>query len=266
MAPKKSLGQNFLHDPHALGKIVAAAELTSDEAVLEIGAGTGALTVPLAQTNAPITAVEIDERLIPILAQQLADFPNVRIVHTDILDHDPARLVGEMPYVVVANLPYYITSLILRGLLERASRKPRRLVLTIQQEVAERITAKPGDMSLLAVSVQFYGVPKIVGRISAGAFFPRPEVDSAILRVDLHPTPAIAIDEAAFFTVVRAGFAQKRKQLKNALGSGLGISHPEAAAILTAAGIDPARRAETLTLPEWGAVTTVATQTLPALS
>jgi 16S rRNA (adenine1518-N6/adenine1519-N6)-dimethyltransferase len=255
--PKKSLGQNFLHDPNALEKIVEIADLMPGQTVLEVGAGTGALTISLAQSRANVVAVEIDERLLPILQQQLADFENVKIVHSDILETDIESLVDGEAYVVVANLPYYITSAILRRLLE-AQHKPQRLVLTVQHEVAERLVAKPGDMSLLTVSVQFYGKPSIATRFNPAVFWPRPDVDSAVVRIDVYDTPPVDVpSEALFFKVVRAGFGQKRKQLKNSLGSGLGLSHAQAAAILEEAGVEPSRRAETLTLEEWAAVTRV---------
>jgi 16S rRNA (adenine1518-N6/adenine1519-N6)-dimethyltransferase len=255
--PKKSLGQNFLHDPNAQEKIIETAELMSEDTVLEIGPGTGALTVCLAQSAARVIAVEIDERLIPVLEQQLRDFSNVELIHADILETDVQGLVGNGAYVVVANLPYYITSAILRHLLE-VDQKPQRLVLTVQQEVAERMIAKPDDMSLLAASVQFYGKPKIVTRLNPAAFWPRPDVASAVVRIDVYDKPTIDVpSQELFFNVVRAGFGQKRKQLKNSLGAGLNISHPEAAALLQEAGIDPTRRAETMALEEWAAITRV---------
>lgn len=257
IAPKKSLGQNFLHDPNALQKIVSTAELQPGETILEIGAGTGALSVHLAQTGSPLVAVEIDDRLLPILERQLRDFSQIRIVHGDILDLNLHDLVGDAPYVVVANLPYYITSAILRHLLE-ASHKPRALILTIQQEVAERLAAKPGDMSLLAVSVQFYGKPQLITKLNPAAFWPRPDVSSAVVRIDVYDRPVVDVpSEELFFRVVRAGFGQKRKQLKNSVSTGLGLSHPEAAELIVEAGIDPSRRAETLTLEEWAAITNV---------
>ena len=257
VVPKKSLGQNFLHDPNALEKIVETADLMPGDTVLEVGAGTGALTVFLAQSRANVVAVEIDERLLPILRQQLADFPNVQIVHADILETRLEDLVDERDYVVVANLPYYITSAILRHLLE-ARHKPRRLVLTVQQEVAERLVAQPGDLSLLAVSVQFYGKPTIVTRFNPAVFWPRPDVSSAVVRIDVYDQPPVDVPgEDLFFRVVRSGFGQKRKQLKNSLGAGMGFSHAAAAKILEDAGVDPSRRAETLALEEWAGITRV---------
>ncbi|MEP7287209.1 MAG: 16S rRNA (adenine(1518)-N(6)/adenine(1519)-N(6))-dimethyltransferase RsmA [Chloroflexota bacterium] len=255
--PKKSLGQNFLHDPSALEKIVSTAQLLPEDTVLEIGPGTGALTVYLAQSAARVIAVEIDNRLIPVLEHQLRDFPNVELVQADILDTNVEQLVGDQDYVVVGNLPYYITSAILRHILE-VEHKPKRLVITVQQEVAERLVAGPGDMSLLAVSVLFYGCPRIVTRLNPAAFWPRPDVASAVVEITLYDRPPVDVaDEALFFKVVRAGFSQKRKQLKNALGSGLGLSHPQAGALLETANVDPTRRAETLSLDEWSAITKV---------
>jgi 16S rRNA (adenine1518-N6/adenine1519-N6)-dimethyltransferase len=252
--PRKALGQNFLHDPNALEKIIATAELMPEDTALEIGPGTGMLTERLAHNARHVIAVEVDERMRPILEAQLSSFNNVYLVFEDFLKVDVLKLVGPKDFVVVANVPYYITSAILRHLLE-AHRRPRRLVMTIQQELAERITAHPPDMSLLAVSVQFYGAPQIVTRLKPGAFWPRPEVDSAVIRIDTYDKPAVDVpDVKTFFRVVRAGFGQKRKQLKNSLGSGLGIKNAAAGQLLEQAGLDPTRRAETLSLEEWAAL------------
>lgn len=246
--PKKSLGQNFLQDPSALDKIVAIADLSPHDTVLEIGPGTGALTERLAQVSHRVIAVELDQRLAPILSASLGHLPNVELVYGDILETNVPALVGEGDYIVVANVPYYITSAILRSLLE-SRKRPRRIVLTVQLEVAERLVAKPGDMSLLAVSAQFYAKTQIAARLNAAVFWPRPEVDSAVVRLDVYEKPPYEIpDEKTFFRVVRSGFSQKRKQLKNTLGEG-------GQAALEQAGIDPKRRAETLTLDEWAALT-----------
>jgi 16S rRNA (adenine1518-N6/adenine1519-N6)-dimethyltransferase len=254
LRPSKGLGQNFLTDRSALVRIVAAADLTPADTVLEVGPGLGQMTRLLAEQAGRVVAVELDRDLIPVLQQEMAACPNVQIVEGDILEVDPAALVGGGPYKVVANLPYYITSAALRHLLE-ACPPPTVLVVTVQQEVAERITAAPGDMSLLAVSVQFYGRPRRIARIPAGAFFPVPKVDSAIVRVDVYPErPFPVADTERFFAIVRAGFGQKRKQLKNSLAAGLHLTMPEVEAILQQAGIDPRRRAETLSLEEWAAV------------
>jgi 16S rRNA (adenine1518-N6/adenine1519-N6)-dimethyltransferase len=255
LGPKKSLGQNFLHDARALEKIIAAADIAPTDTVFEIGPGTGALTVYLAQCAARVIALEIDNRLFPVLEKQLHDFKNVELIHADILETNVEELVGDQDYIVAANLPYDITSLILRQLLE-AQHKPKRLVLTVQQEVAERLVAPPGDLSLLAISVLFYGQPHLVTKLSPSSFWPQPDVSSAVVRIDVYDEPVVDVpDSKTFFRVVKAGFGQKRKQLKNSLGAGLSMSNPQAAALLDGVGIDPARRAETLTLEEWAAVT-----------
>lgn len=256
--PRKSLGQNFLVDQRALERIVEAAELGSEDIVLEIGPGLGTLTRLLAAEAGQVVAVELDQRLTEVLKQSLAGLPNVEVIHGDILELNPADLLeqqgGNFQYKVVANLPYYITSAILRHLLT-AEVRPRLMVVTVQLEVAQRITAKPGDMSLLAVSVQFYGRPRIVTRVKASAFYPSPQVDSAVVRIDLHDHPIVEVDDAdSFFEVVRAGFAQRRKQLRNALAAELNLPASEVAQALSRAGVNPERRAQTLSIEEWGRV------------
>lgn len=251
LSPRKSLGQNFLIDPAALRRVVNAAEIPPDATVLEIGAGLGSLTRYLARAARRVVAVELDQHLLPVLHEVLAGEENVRIVPGDMLELNPDELVQQDGYLVVANIPYYITSALIRHLLE-APQVPSRLVLTVQQEVAERITAAPNDMSLLALSVQVYGHPEIAARIPAGAFYPPPKVDSAVLRVDLYPEPAVPRQRLdVFFRLIKAGFSQKRKTLRNTLASGLHLEPNEAAARLQAAGIDPQRRAETVSLAEW---------------
>lgn len=255
LEPRKSLGQNFLHDPGVLEKIVTSADLTPETTVLEIGAGTGALTDVLARHAGHVIALELDDRMEPILQDRLGGYDNVQLVFADVLHTEIDTLMGDQAYMVVANVPYYITSAILRHLLEAANR-PQRLVMTVQLEVAERIVAKPGDMSLLAVSVQYYTRPKIIMRLNPAVFYPRPDVTSAVIRLDTHAAPPVEVpDEASFFAVVRAGFGQKRKQLKNTLAAGLRLSNDQAVGLLEQAGIDPRRRAETLSLDEWAAVT-----------
>ena len=254
IAPRKSLGQNFLHDPGALEKIAASAELTPDDTVLEIGPGTGALTEYLAEVAKRVICIEIDQRMKPILDHQLAPYPNVWVIYQDILTVDVPALVQPDEYVVVANLPYYITTPIIAQLLDSAH-KPRRMVLMVQAEVAERMVAQPDDMNQLAVGVQFYGKAQIINRLKPAAFWPRPNVDSAVVRIDVYDAPQVHVpDEKTFFRVVRAGFGQKRKQLKNSLGAGLGMKAQEAALLLEQAQIDPRRRAETITLAEWAAL------------
>ncbi len=252
--PSKGLGQNYLTDDHALQKIVRAADLKPADAVLEIGPGLGSLTRHLALAARSVTAVELDARLFPALTEALSTFQNVRLVQGDILKFDPAALMDAPEYLVVANIPYYITSAVIRHLLE-SSPRPRRVVLTIQQEVAERICALPGDMSLLALSVQVYGRPQIKERIPAGAFYPPPKVDSAVLTVDVYSEPVIpAALLNTFFALAKAGFSQKRKTLRNSISAGMRMPPAEAEKLLAAAGIDPQRRAETLSLDEWGKI------------
>jgi len=251
LRPHKGLGQSFLQDPLALEKIVSAAEIQPTDTVLEIGPGLGSLTRYLAVSAREVIAVELDPNLLPPLKAVLSPYQNVRFVHGDILELSLKYLIAEKNYLVVANIPYYITSAVIRHLLEGEA-KPRRIVLTIQKEVAQRICALPGDMSLLALSVQVYGKPRVVARIPAGAFFPAPKVDSAVLSVDIYPTPLIKPELLdTFFQLIKAGFSQKRKTLRNSLSSGLHISPAETANLLTRANIDPQRRAETLSIEEW---------------
>ena len=264
--PKRSLGQHFLRDKTYLERMLQAAELSTGDCVLEIGPGTGVLTAALAATGADVTAVELDDLLAEKLAEEYADEPNVTIVHGDILEIDLVTLVGadtsndrgrvhargyKSGYKVVANLPYYITSAILRRLLE-AKPPPASATIMVQKEVAERICAEPGDMSLLAVSVQYYAAPHFVTVVPAGAFYPRPKVDSAIVRLDVHARPIIdGVSNDRYFAVVRAGFSQRRKQVANSLSAGLAMPKQQVRDALEGADIDPRRRAETFSLQEW---------------
>ena len=280
LRPRKGLGQNFLVDPSHLDRIVNAAGLTAADLVLEIGPGPGTLTTRLAAAAGHVVAVELDPNMVNLLRTEYSHLQNLTIVEADILQTDLNALLTNLPaapkdqptsfqpqptnwqpteppthpptYKVVANLPYYITSAVLRRLLESPAR-PERVVVTVQREVAQRIVAGPGQMSLLAVSVQVYGQPQLVHRIPAGAFYPPPQVDSAVVRIDTFSEPRLSgPDVDHFFRVVKAGFGQKRKQLKNALAAGLHQSTAELVTALEQAGIDPARRAETLSLEEWG--------------
>ncbi|MBM4462632.1 MAG: ribosomal RNA small subunit methyltransferase A [Chloroflexi bacterium] len=255
---KKSLGQHFLIDRRVLHRIVSAAEVTSEDTVVEVGPGLGILTRELAKRVRKVIAVEADSGLASAVREMLSQMANVSIVESDILQTDPTLLLATAGpegtshgYKVVANIPYYITSPILRHFLE-ASVKPSVMVVMVQKEVGEAIAAEPGKMSILAVSVQFYGRPVIVGRVPSRSFYPPPKVDSVILRIRLHKEPPIKVSQTdMFFTVVRAGFSAPRKQLRNSLAQGLGVSPQEAAGILGRAMIDPKRRAETLGLDEW---------------
>lgn len=249
--PDKSLGQTFLVDPVALKGVIEAAELSQEISVLEVGSGLGSLTRYLGTYSAKVVSVELDSRLIPVLENVVASFSNVSVVQGDILKLDIAKLMGSPGYFVVANIPYYITSKLLRHLLETEVR-PQRMVLTVQHEVASRICAKPGKMSLLALAVQVYGHPRICARIPAGSFYPVPKVDSAVIRIDLYsqsfiPFPLLE----TFFHFAKAGFSQKRKTLRNSLAAGLGWQPSKVEDLLRTANIEPSRRAETLNLDEW---------------
>ncbi|MFA5611877.1 MAG: 16S rRNA (adenine(1518)-N(6)/adenine(1519)-N(6))-dimethyltransferase RsmA [Anaerolineaceae bacterium] len=253
--PKKSLGQNFLIEPAGLNKVVVAAELTQDDEVLEIGAGLGSLTYLLAQTSRQVVAVEIDKAMLPPLRQALAEFENVRVIGGDILELKPDELMQGQDYVVVANIPYYISSAIIRHLMA-ASKRPKRVVLTVQKEVAERVLARDGKMSLLSLSVQLFGQVSMAGVIPAGSFLPTPEVDSAVLKVELYSQPLVPLDQQeAFFKLAHAGFGQKRKTLRNSLSAGLALTASQVETLLHEGGIDPKRRAETLSILEWKRLT-----------
>ena len=249
--PSKSLGQNFLTDQESLQRIVQIAQINQRDIVLEIGPGLGNLTYLLAACAKEVAAVEIDPNLIPILESVFADSGNVHIIHGDILNIRISEIIQEPGYVVAANIPYYITSALFRHLLE-AENRPARMILTVQHEVAERICARPGEMSLLALSVQVYGSPEIKAKIPASAFYPQPEVDSAIVRVDLFDTLPIESGQLdLFFRLAKAGYSQKRKTMRNSISAGMAWSKENTSAYLTQAGIDPQRRAQTLSLTEW---------------
>ena len=251
LRPDKSLGQNFLTDPAILEKILQIAGVSEDDEVLEIGAGLGHLTAVLAKAARSVTAVEIDPRFIPVLEELQGSFPNIRLVQGDILQLDPAELIEKDGYLVVANIPYYITSRIIRNLLE-SGRVPREIILTIQYEVARRICDQSGKLSLLALSVHMYGHPSLEARIPAGAFLPVPKVDSAVIKIDLHPQPLLPEPlRTEFFEVVKAGFTHNRKTLRNSLSKGLRWPADKAEKLLQSAGIDPGRRAETILMVEW---------------
>ena len=251
--PKKSLGQNFLVDRRVVGKIIRATDLKPDDVVIEVGPGRGILTRALADAAGRVMAVELDDSLSESLAQALADRTNVTVVHGDARELDIAAVVGPgTPYKVVANLPYYAASAIVRRFLE-ADHKPSLMVVTVQREVAQNMTAPPGKMGLLSVAVQVYGKARIAGSVPPKAFRPAPKVTSAIVRIDLYDAPAVPFASAAhFFTLVRAGFSSRRKQIHNSLKHELPISSEQVLSMLAVAGIDPVRRAETLNMTEWG--------------
>jgi 16S rRNA (adenine1518-N6/adenine1519-N6)-dimethyltransferase len=249
--PKKSLGQNFLADHNALLKILRAAEIGPNDDVLEIGAGLGNLTRFLAHHGASVTAVEIDAHLFPVLQYVTQAFDNVQLVKGDILEIPPAALFSNGGYKVVANIPYYITSAILRHLLE-AEIQPSKIVLTIQREVAERILNRDEKMSLLSLSVQIYGEAHIAAHIPAACFYPEPQVDSSVLAIDIYDDPKLSRESIpTLFQIAHAAFRQKRKMLRNSLKPVFNGNQDALSAALSAAGIDVRRRPETLSLEEW---------------
>jgi len=258
LAPRKGLGQHYLTDPNILAGIVTAAALPPDAVVIEVGPGPGTLTAELAQKAGRLVAVELDTRLAPMLAQLYADAPHVHILQGDALTLTPDQILsstgGMAPYFVIGNLPYYITSALLRHFLE-ADPPPERMVVTIQQDVAHRIIAKPPQMSILAVAVQAYTQPKIVRQLPPGAFTPPPKVHSAVLRLDRLPSPLVSPNQRRhFFSIVRAGFGQKRKTLRNSLSSGLNLSPLQVEDTLVAVGLSPKQRAQELDLQQWLAI------------
>lgn len=243
-------------------RIVAAAGVTCGDLVLEIGPGTGALTVHLAAQAGRVVAIELDQTLIPTLKRALGAASNVTIVQADALAVDFVALAQAAteafgrPFdavCVVANLPYYITSAAIRRILE-SGLPMASIVLTVQREVAERIVARPPDMSLLAVSVQFYGRPELLFRVPPDRFYPQPDVDSAVIRITPHVQP-YAVDRDRFFRLVKAGFSQPRKQLRNTLSAGLGMRKAQVEHVLLTNGVEPRRRAESLGIDEWISLT-----------
>jgi len=250
---KKGLGQNFLIDGGVLKKIVAAAELSPADTVIEVGPGLGVLTETLVEQAGKVIAIELDNHLAEILKTRFTDSSKITIISDDVLNVNPADILGKQTdYKVVANLPYYITSAVIRHFLE-SSVKPSVMILMVQKEVAKQITAQPGEMSLLSVSVQLYGKPTVVSQVSSQCFYPAPKVDSAILRIAVYPQPKLqTADVTGFFDIVRAGFSANRKQLPNSLSNGLKVPKSDIIPLLEKAGIDLQRRAETLTIDEWG--------------
>jgi 16S rRNA (adenine1518-N6/adenine1519-N6)-dimethyltransferase len=257
--PKKRLGQHFLIDEAVLERILSAAELSPGDIVVEVGPGLGILTEGLARRGAKVIAVELDAKLVALLKKRLAAFPDVKIIHADILEVTPTQLLKDnLPaselargYKVIANLPYYITSPVLSHFLE-AQPRPSEMVVMVQKEVGEAIAAAPGKMRLLSVKAQFYSRPAIISYVPAASFYPPPKVDSVILRLDVYSQPPIEVsDVASFFDIVIHGFSAPRKQLRNSLAHSLEMPPSQVASLLEKAGIEAKRRAETLSLEEW---------------
>ncbi|MCL6571785.1 MAG: 16S rRNA (adenine(1518)-N(6)/adenine(1519)-N(6))-dimethyltransferase RsmA [Bacillus sp. (in: Bacteria)] len=259
---KRSLGQNFLIDTNILKKIVSFAELNENSGVIEIGPGIGALTEQLARNSKKVVAVEIDQRLLPILKDTLSPYENVKVIHQDMLEADVQKIIDEEfietdDVMVVANLPYYVTTPIIMKLLEEHI-PIRGIVCMLQKEVAERISAKPGtkDYGSLSIAVQYYTEAETVMIVPKTVFVPQPNVDSAVIRLTKRVKPAVIVkDEVFFFQVTRSSFAQRRKTLLNNLTSQLPNGKEKKEDILLAldrSGIDPTRRGETLSLAEFG--------------
>lgn len=258
---KKSLGQNFLIDTNVLKRIVEFAEIKEDTGAIEIGPGIGALTEQLARSSKKVVAFEIDQRLLPILAETLSEYSNVKVIHQDILKADVKKVIAEEfqdmdDIMVVANLPYYVTTPIILKILE--DQLPiRGIVVMLQKEVAERISAKPGtkDYGSLSIAIQYYTKAEIVMTVPKTVFVPQPNVDSAVIRLTRREGPAVQVkDESFFFRIIRMSFAQRRKTLLNNLTSQLTNGKQKKAEIVAAlqeSGIDPIRRGETLSLEEF---------------
>jgi 16S rRNA (adenine1518-N6/adenine1519-N6)-dimethyltransferase len=265
---RKSLGQNFLIDNNIIDKIIAAAELANTDLVVEIGPGLGALTAKIARTADKVIAVEVDRGLVAVLAEVLEGIQNVEMVLGDALKTDFDQLIGERTggqygknakkYKLMANLPYYITSpMIMHLLLGRFN--IAMIVVMIQAEVAERLAAPPGCKAYgaLSLAVQYFTAPEILFRVPRTVFYPKPGVDSAVVRLSVRPEPAVSVsDETAFFKIIRAAFGKRRKTLLNALtGSDLDLDRETCLSALKNSGIDPGRRGETLNLEEFAVLT-----------
>ena len=262
VTPSRRMGQNFLVDRDVLAGIVKAADVQIGETVIEVGPGLGILTAALAEAvsaSGCVIAVELDKRLADYLQTAYVNTPQVTILQQDILRTTPDDLVGAAPYSVVANLPYQITSAAFRHFLE-SSHPPERMILLVQREVAQRIVAAPPEMSILAIAVQFFAVPRIAFSVPPEAFVPRPAVHSVVLSLDVVAPPLLPERWRGFFALVQAGFGAKRKQIHNSLVERLRLPRETISALLDTAGIDAMRRAQTLTLDEWLAMERAAIQ------
>ncbi|OGZ63667.1 MAG: ribosomal RNA small subunit methyltransferase A [Candidatus Staskawiczbacteria bacterium RIFCSPLOWO2_01_FULL_37_25b] len=257
--PSKRLGQNFLINKNVLQKIILTANLNKNDVVLEVGPGIGTLTQELAKNAGKVIAIEKDKKMIEILKKTLSGFNNIEIINTDILRiKTKSYKLKAISYKVVANIPYYLTSPLIRKLLEYdppVGGPPQEIILMVQKEVAKRICAKPPDMNLLAVSVQFYAEPKIVSYVSKNCFWPSPKVDSAIIKIipnKVRPSVIRKKDfNKLFFKIVKAGFSQPRKQLGNNLSKNLKTDRKKIDEWLLNNNIKPAQRAETLSIKNW---------------
>lgn len=254
---RKKYGQNFLVDKNILDKIVAAADISRDDCVLEIGPGIGTMTQRLAEEAGEVVAVEIDGNLIPILEETLSGYDNVTVIHDDILKvdiEDIAKRHGGRPMKVVANLPYYITTPIIMALFEK--RLPlKSITVMVQQEVADRMGVGPGtkEYGALSLAVQYYARPEIITKVPAACFMPKPNVDSAVVRLTRYDEPPVEVeDERWLFTLIRASFNQRRKTLANGIANaGIGIGRGQVEDALAVTGLPPTTRGETLTLKQF---------------
>ena len=262
---QKKFGQNFLIDGHVLDKIIAGAGVTKDDMVLEIGPGIGTMTQYLAEAAGKVVAVEIDRNLLPILQETLADYDNVKVIHADVLSLDLEKLVqeenGGRPIKVVANLPYYITTPIIMALFEQHVPLANVTVM-VQKEVAARMKSGPGskDYGALSLAVQYYAEPYIVANVPCNCFMPRPNVDSAVIRLTRYEEPPVQVeDEKMLFKIIRASFNQRRKTLQNGLNnsSELNFTKDQIAAAIAAAGFSPSVRGEALTLEQFARLTDI---------
>lgn len=249
----KSLGQNFLINPSVCPRMAELSGAAQGVGVIEIGPGIGVLTNELCALADKVVAVELDERLLPVLEETLAEYDNIKVINADVLELDLQKLIEEefagMEVVVCANLPYYITSPVIMKLLE--DKLPISAVtVMVQKEAARRICAPVGsrECGAVTVSVNYYAKPELLFDVSAGSFMPAPKVDSAVMRLDILDEPPVKTDEKKFFAVVKAAFSQRRKVISNSLSSGLGIGKAEVLTILEAAGVPANARAETLSL------------------
>lgn len=246
---KRTMGQNFLVDKQALAQIVVAADIQSADTIVEIGPGLGVLTAELSKRASKVFAIEKDDKFAEVLKTQYTS-SNVKIINQDALDFDPGSCqLKANSYKLVANIPYNITSLIIRKFLEGED-KPEMMILLVQKEVAERIIAQPGDMSLLSVSVQFYAEAQVISIVKNDCFYPQPKVDSAIIRLKIRKNLP-GVDKGKFFRLVKFGFAARRKTLENNLSAGFHITKDEASDIIRKAGFDQKIRAEKLAIDDW---------------
>jgi 16S rRNA (adenine1518-N6/adenine1519-N6)-dimethyltransferase len=248
MKAKKSFGQNWLRDEYVLDEIVKSAEIAENDTVLEVGPGLGTLTQKLVATGADVVAVEADKDLLPRLVSMFQGKANFELINNDILKFDLSKLNND--YKVVANIPYYLTSNLLRTLLE-SNNPPSTMVLLVQKEVAQRIMAKPGQMSVLAFSVQYYAKPEYIMDVKKELFDPVPKVDSAVIKISRGQRPAFEADIKKLFRLVKAGFGEKRKMLRNSISGGLGIETSLVENLLKDCKLKPTARAQELSLKDW---------------